>query len=285
MSGFMSEYILGLGISVKICKLYDELVSLVLSDSEYNAEFKKKVLELESLLDDEILTYEKLDDNSANMYYDKISSSDLLDLDNVKSRYFSKIKERLNILDGINNSGYPFSLNTAIMGKILLDAIKKVENNIVDNLGENPTYDLLYSFHKTYKYSLISSNDFLERLAVDFNFNLAEIPNIGFDKIKKNFNCNDNFDNYLNNTLLIFAKDTVGMLTYDEDKPSVTSIYSNLLTISQLDVIITYLNKKNLYELLKYLKNNNIDMSNNTKYIKKLIQNKINGDTNGKYVK
>lgn len=281
----MSEYILGLGVSVKICKMYDELVSLVLSEREYDEKFNNKVQVLELLLEDEVLAYKKLDENAANMYYDRISNDDTHNLDNVKSRYFSKIKERLDILSGINISGYPFSLNTAIIGKILLDAIKEVENNIINNLNGNSTYDLLYSFHKTYKYSLIASNDFLERLAVDFNFNLSEIPNISFDVIKKNFNCNDNFNNYLNNMLLILAKDTIGMLTYDEGAPDITSIYSNLLAISQLNVIISYLNKNNLYKLLEYLKNNNICISNNTKYIRKLIENKINGGYDGRYVK
>ena len=108
---FMSDYIMGLGISVRICKLYDDMVSLVLADNEFSQEFNKKVLELETLLDDENMVYEKLNECNANKYFKEISSNgDVLELDNVKNRYYTKLKERLSILDGSNNSDYSFFL-------------------------------------------------------------------------------------------------------------------------------------------------------------------------------
>lgn len=287
MRGFMSEYIMGLGMSVRICKLYDDLVSFVLADNEFSQEFNKKVLELEILLDDENKVYEKLDENNINKYLDQFSNDSIVELDSVKSRYYNKLKERLSVLDGTNNSDYPFSLETVIIGKLLLDSMKKVENNIVNSLndGDFSIYDLLYSFHRTYKYTLISMNAFLERLAVEFNFDISNIPNISFERIKENFDCNNRFYYYLDNLLLMIAKDTVKMINTDNNSDDITVIYSNLLSISQLEIITLNLSNNALNELYSYLDITNLSSSVNGRYIKKLVNNKINGDNNGKYIK
>lgn len=284
----MSEYIMGLGITVRICKLYDDLVSMVLADSEFSSEFNNKVLELELLLDDENMAYDRLDEKNANIYFGRISNDDLLDLDNVKNRYYFKLKERLSILDGSNNSDYPFSIETAIVGKILLDSIKKIENDIINNLDNkdvNSIYNLLYSFHRTYKYTLISMNAFLERLAIDFNFDISKIPSISFDRIKINYDCNSNFNKYLDNILLIIAKDIIKVLYSNDTSIDVTSIYSNLLSISQLEIITSYLSINVLNKLSEYADSYDMNSSFNGKYVKKLVFDKINGGNNGKHVK
>ena len=283
----MSEYVMGLGITVKICKLYDKLVSLVMSGNEFNDEFNEIVLELKELINKENVVYNKLDETSGYKYYNKYQDVDIASLDTFKSRYYSKLKERINIIDGTNDSGYPFSLETAIMGKILIDSIKKIENDIISKIDYNAEeciYNLLYSFHKSYKYTLISMNSFLERLAIDFNFDISLIPNISFERIKENFECNNRFNNYLDNILLIMAKDILKIM-YDNNNLDIVSIYSNLLSISQLDIITSYLSKESLNKLLVYLDTSNINKSNNDKLIKKLVINKISGDSNGKYSK
>ena len=284
----MSEYIMGLGITVKICKLYDKLVSLVMSGNEFNDEFNEIVLELKELINKENVVYNKLDETSGYKYYNKYQDVDIISLDTFKSRYYTKLKERINIIDGSNDSGYPFSLETAIMGKILIDSIKKIENDIVSKIDYNDDeciYYLLYSFHKSYKYTLISMNSFLERLAIDFNFDILMIPNISFERIKDNFECNNKFYNYLDNILLIMAKDILKIINDNTSNLDIISIYSNLLSISQLDVITSYLSKESLNKLLNYLNASNINQSNNDKLIKKLVVNKIYGDNNGKYSK
>lgn len=284
----MSEYIMGLGISVKICKLYDDLVSLVLADSEFCPEFNKKVLELEELIDKENDVYNKLDEDNVYKFYNNLNGIDMTNLDSIKNRYYSKIKERMNVIDGSNDSDYPFSLETAIMGKILLDTIKKIEYDINLNINDNDKdsiYNLLYSFHKSYKYTLISMNSFLERLAIDFNFNISLIPDISFDKIKDNFDCNSKFYNYLDNVLLIISIDIFKNISDNKDNLDITSIYSNLLSITELDIITSYLSNKSLNKLLDYINSFSINLSNNDKIIKKLVVNKICGDNCGKSVR
>ena len=81
----MSYYIMGLGISVKVCKLYDDLVSFVLADSEFCPEFDKKVLELEELIDKENDVYNKLDESNVYKFYNNLNGMDMSNLDSVKN--------------------------------------------------------------------------------------------------------------------------------------------------------------------------------------------------------
>lgn len=274
----MSEYIMGLGISVKICKIYDELIGLTLADNEYSETFDEYVDTLRKLIEDETVAYKKLDEPSTIAYFDKISENNETEFDNVKSRYYSKLCERINVFDnGKGVSSFPFSLNTAIIGKILLEALQKVEKKILDSISiqeDKNTIDVLYSFHKTYKYTVISMNDFLERLAILYYFDLDSIPEVSFDKIKCNFKCNDNFSEYLNNRLLDLAKEIINILIIDCQDVNVNDIYSSLLAMSQLEVIISYLNKEKLEELVTYCKLNNIYSCNKGSYVKNLINGK-----------
>ena len=40
---FMSEFIMGLGISVRICNLYEELVCLTICDNEHTDKYIKNI--------------------------------------------------------------------------------------------------------------------------------------------------------------------------------------------------------------------------------------------------
>ena len=172
----MSEYIMGLGISVKICKTYEKIIYLELIDETNSKEYIESINELKKLIDDETKAYDKLDIIDLDKYYKKSNEELLNNLDAVKSRYHSKLKERIDLLDSPILDIYPFTIDTAIFGKILLDALVNVEKQFKTlNTNNNHIYEL-YSFHKTYKYTIIASNDFLERIATNFNFNLQNIP-------------------------------------------------------------------------------------------------------------
>ena len=65
----------------------------------------------------------------------------------------------------------------------------------------------------------------------------------------------------------------------------ITSIYSNLLSITELDIITSYLSNESLNKLYNYIKLSNINLSNNDKIIKKLVVSKICGDSYGKSIR
>lgn len=276
----MSEYIMGLGIAVKICKIYEELIYLSFSNNEMTSEYNDNILKLKELIEEETTIYDKLEYEDICEYFDKFSVNDVRNFDAVKSRYYYKLKERKNLYEDNVVSLYPFSLNSAIVGKILLETLVSIEkllisldtvdeNNVMDN---NSIYNL-YSFHKTHKYTLIASNDFLERLIIDFNFNLLSIPNISFDKIKDNFECSDTFYKYLNEVLLIMGKEIIdNLISNNSNNTRINDIYANLFNISQLKVIISYLNKQSLYELINYCNNLKINKYPNGRYIYTLLR-------------
>lgn len=277
----MSEYIMGLGVSVKICRAYQKLISLTLNDKDNIEEHLDCVNEIKSLIEDETLTYDKLDVIDLDKYFKRISEDDTNNFDEVKSRYYLKLKERIDLLDNDALYEYPFTLNTAILGKILLDALTNVEKQFLTTKNDNkhkdsendPIYNL-YSFHNTYKYTLIASNDFLERLTVDFDFHLSSIPEITFEKIKENFDCDDSFYKDLNRTLYLMAIDTINTLINDRNSMQISHLYSNLLFISQLEVIISYLDEDSRKKLMDYCNSINIKEYSNGKYITSALTKK-----------
>ena len=273
MWGFMSEYIMGLGISVRIFKLYEELIYLTLSDNDDGLEYLEKVEKLQDLIDDETEVYDKLDWDSVCTYYDRISSENADEFDAIKSRYYLKIRERYNL-------GMPFTLDTAIVGKILLEALVETERQILEhykyekgNSNENKLDDVedLYVYHSTNKYSLISSNDFIERIAVNFSFNLLSMPKISFDKIKNNFDCDDSFNEKLNMKLYLLAVSIINTLIESRESYLVNEIYASILNMSQLRIIISYMSEEYLLKLSEYCNSNNIYNYKNGSYVKSLV--------------
>ena len=276
----MSEYIMGLGVSVKICRAYQKLISMILHDEENTLEYFNCIEEIKTLVEDETDTYDKLDILDLDKYFNRISEEDVSNFDDVKSRYYLKLKERIDLLDSDMLYEYPFTLNTAIFGKILLDSLLDVEKHFLeiennDKITDDNLLYKLFSFHKTYKYTLISSNDFLERLAVDFNFNLNLIPNISFDKIKENFGCDKTFYSYLNKTLYLMAIDTISTLMNDNGSVKISHLYSDLLFISQLRVICSYLDSNTYKKLMSYYELNNVKDNFNGKYIYSAMVKKL----------
>ena len=267
---FMSEFIMGLGISVKICSLYEELVCLTICNNEHTDEYFKNMELLRKLIDDETNTYDKLNDNDLITYFNRITEEDMSKFDSVKSRYYSKLKERKDLIDNNKCYEYPFTLDTAISGKILLDALVKLEKQFLDKDGKLIQDDIiyeLYSYHKAHRFTLISSNDFLERIAIDFDYNILSIPNISFDTIKKNFKCGKEFSKYLNRTLFL-----IGIEIIKGNNNDTYDIYTNMLYMSELEVIVSCLDDIYIDKLSKYLNIININSCSNGKYIKRLIK-------------
>lgn len=270
----MSEYIMGLGISVKICNIYEELVCLTICDNEHTLEYIKNIELLSNLIDDETITYDKLDDEDIIKYFNRINMEDMSKFDSVKSRYYSKLKERKEILDDDKLSLYPFTLDTAISGKILLDSLVKLEKQFLDkdgNIIQDDIFYELYSYHKAHRFTLISSNDFLERLAVDFDYNILEIPNISFDVIKKNFKYGKDFSKYLNRTLFLMGIEIINTIIKSKNNDTY-DIYTNILYMLELEVIISYLDDIYIDKLNNYSSILNVDSYSNGKYIKRLIR-------------
>ena len=280
----MDEFIIGLGISVKICKLYEELVYLTFSNSNMTREYFDNVEKLKGLIEEETRVYDALSPEDIDKYLEKIDDDKKSEFDAVKSRYYSKLNERKKIFDNCDMHGYPFTLETAIIGKILLKSLTNIEkqfllfNSESDKIlydGEKSIYNL-YAFHNTYKFSLIASNEFLEKIVTDFDFQLSAIPNVGFDRIKINFGNSKMFDIYLNNLLVALAKNIMSTLVIEtDDNEDINKTYSALLAISQLEVIISYLDIDSLYRLNYYYKENDIDKSKNGKYIRRMLTNKL----------
>ena len=270
----MSEFIMGLGISVKICSLYEELVCLTICDNEHTDEYIKNIDLLRNLIDDETNTYDKLDEKDVVRYFNSINEEDMGNFDSVKSRYYSKLKERKEILDDDKASLYPFTLDTAISGKILLDSLVKLEKQFLDIDGNIISDDVIfeiYSYHKAHKFTLISSNDFAERIAVDFDYNIIDIPNISFDVIKRNFKGGKEFNRYLNRTLYLMGIEIINTLINSKNNDAY-DIYTNMLYMLELEVIISYLDDIYIDKLNNYSSILNIDSYSNGKYIKRLIK-------------
>ena len=69
----------------------------------------------------------------------------------------------------------------------------------------------------------------------------------------------------------MFAIDTINNLINNDNNLDISNLYSNLLNISHLEVIISYMNKTMLERLVLYCENKNISEMKNGKFINNIL--------------
>lgn len=280
-----------------IIKLYDYLFPFLISNNR-NINYKnvKNILnKIKNEFNIECDFYNNLDindiDNLMKIINDK--SNERLDFVNIRINmklsilydklYGNKILN-LDLIDSVDED-LNFSMIDLITSKIVIDIYKLLDSKL-DNIVVCDNKSICYAndiriLNMQYVIYRLCLNEVTERLGLEYGYDIKKIPSISFNEIEKNifetYGIDINLKNNINSkifTYLLSKINEFGNLKMNID--DYESIYDNLLYVSTIEVLISYLNSMQLEFILIYFSRINSDNKIVSDNIKKLVRSKIN---------
>ena len=256
-------------ISIKIASAivstyYKMLMNFAANDMENTKEYNDTLYKLKKAINGENNIYEDLtkeDYDELIKYYEDYELENSTD-----ARIYTKVRnyQRLNMPNAVVIDG-DILLSSAITTKVLIDVLK-LTNNKIDNLDDYDK-DIIKIYSNIMKYTYLSSNCYIENLALKNNYNIEDMPVINFYMIEKVSNVK--FMEYAQDLFMQYIKDSIEELNnIDEDE--YLNKYTEIFELSRIEVMLPYLNKESLVKLAIFLNNLNINNNEITK-VKKLI--------------
>ena len=283
--------------SLNVINLYDILNDVLIDNSSKYDDFIFILNELKLAIVEEDNIYSCLNLNDIKEFIDKIKLDRLLrDYSFVDVRVSSKLAYFSEILNGdyIDNNGlfseldddFKISIKDLISSKISIDLYRLIRTKIDSlSLSDSKSLKIANKMKEEdvqqfiYKISLRVLG---EKLAISNLFNIYKIKDIDFSNIESiifdNYGVDIDIINYINKEVY---KNIIGVIdilkTLNINSNDCYKIYDNLVYTSQIEVLIQYLNKEELEEILGYLNqintSNKLVMSNIKKILKKRISN------------
>lgn len=282
-----------LKLSNEIISKYIELLVFPI----YDIDFSLRSEMVDSILDmvlEEYKLIHKMIELGIDKDIDKIYSNNNDDYNEVVVRIKNKLADRREILNGVYITAYElgldkvdnnmkFSVYDAIVSMININTIKSLYNKIYSLKSYCDSDDKFIELLKTRlnvsKIELLFNTNVSEIIALYYNTSIDDIPRIDEMKIRKKIELlnNKKFDSLIENTVIIFIARIVQELAKIRNvKNNDRDVFKYLVSITQIEVLINYLDKNKLQELydfcIKMTNNENKASMNN---IKRLVKNKI----------
>lgn len=252
---------------------------------------------VESILDMVIEEYELLRSMSKkeiDLYINKVYSNDKDNNYDSTIRIRNKLVDCKEILNGIYittlelglseiDNNMKFSIYDAIISMINIDIIKVLKNKIYSlesNCDNDDRFiDLLKQRLKVSKIELLFNTNVSEIVSLYYNTSIDDMPRIDINRIKDKIDKlnNPKLNGLIQNTVVIFITRNVRELSKirvvnNNDK----DIFKYLVTITQIEVLLTYLEKDRLEELYNFCCNmTNNDNRPSMENIKRLVKWKM----------
>lgn len=226
-----------------------------------------------------------------NIYLEQITQLEDKEKNPVWTRIRDKLIEHKEFLNGnfitskdleLTNipKNFPFGIYDVIISMISIEVIKKIKNKIYyANIFGNNDEEFINSLKKELeiaKINFLLSNNTSEIISLYNSLNIEKIPNIDIIKIITSQN-----NIYLNNLIIDSILDyyskkylnTCAKIKIINNNPK--DVFQFLLTITYLEVLISYMNDNMKISLYNYCCNlNNIMNINIINHAKKLIKSK-----------
>lgn len=230
-----------------------------------------------------------------NFYINKLNVVNIDDNYESVIRVKNKLVDYREILKGIGISSLElgfdkidndmeFSIYDALLSTFNIDVIKSLKKKIYslnsDCSSDNEFIDALKQRLNTSKIELLFNTCLSEVISLNYNVNIDEMPRINIDKIYKKIESvgNNNLKHLVQDTVVLLLTNIMEKLhniyiVKNNDK----NVFKYLVLITQFEVLIDYIDKSKLEELL-HLCNSVTNMDNyaNMSYVKRLIINKMN---------
>lgn len=285
--------------SMEIVKLYDRFVSLLLIKNKNNINngtIKLLLNEIKNEINEEYEMYSLLVDEDVTSFINKIHlmSDEKLGLVNVRvNSQLAIVYDKLLGYTVLNDGMFPtldenlnFSLIDLISSKIVIDIYKLLDNKLsllsVNDDKSREYVEKIININKQYVIYKLCLHEVSERLAIDYCYDISKMPSISIDEIERNYfetygtvidlkrNINSKVFRYIITKINEFRN--IAMNTDDYE-----SIYDNLLYVTQIEVLITYLTKSQLEFILAYCSRIKSDNKMVLDNVKRLVRSQING--------
>lgn len=282
-----------LKLSNEIVSKYIELLVFPIHDIDFSLRSEM----VDSILDMVVEEYKlihKMIELGIDKDIDKIYSNNNDDYNEAVVRIKNKLADRREILNGVYITAYElgldkvdnnmkFSVYDAIVSMININTIKSLYNKIYSLKSccdsDDKFIELLKTRLNISKIELLFNTNVSEMLSLYYNTSIDDIPRIDEMKIRKKIRLlnNKKFDSLIENTVIIFIARIVQELAKIRNvRNNDRDVFKYLVSITQIEVLINYLDKNKLQELydfcIKMTNNENKASMNN---IKRLVKNKI----------
>ena len=249
---------------------YNKIRSLLCAKQEDTSEFKDLVIKLRNCVNVENNEYHLLSEKDIRtifMELDKNGIDNNVDI-RVSNKIINEKKLRGNfkVKNGV-------MLSDAITTKVIIDILKRIDKKIefLKTEGELSDEDIftLEIYNNAHKINYLSSNNYIEAIALKYFFNVSRIPTIYFNEIEEKFEMN--FVTQSKQIFLNYAKDSIQEIANFKNDNGYLTAYASLFELSRTEVILEYLDYDNVKNLLAFLDYNyesdNNEMLNTAKIL------------------
>lgn len=260
--------------SLFITATYEKLLKLEFIDLTDGVEYEDTINNLKRYVDMENEFYHKLTKIDIDTYFNLIK--DIHRFNNqVDARIYSRMNDIKRINDGNISIDNNILLSSVISSKLTIDILKNVHNKIKE-LEDNSEFTVddvmsLQLYETRFMYHYLTSNYFIERLSLENNFDLNEIPGYSYQDIEKRFNIQ--FINNIQNNFYNYVIESLNQLTNIKSDDKYLLIYSSIFEIARIEAMLPYLNSDSINKLLATIEEHTIKYDSNSalRKIKKII--------------
>ena len=249
---------------------YNKIRSLLCAKQEDTSEFKDLVIKLRNCVNVENNEYHLLSEKDIRTIFMELDKNGIDN--NVDVRVSNKIinEKKLRGNFKVKNG---VMLSDAITTKVIIDILKRIDKKIefLKTEGELNDEDIftLEIYNNAHKINYLSSNNYIEAIALKYFFNVTRIPTIYFNEIEEKFEMN--FVTQSKQIFLNYAKDSIQEIANFKNNNEYLTAYASLFELSRTEVILEYLDYDNVKKLLAFLDYNyesdNNEMLNTAKIL------------------
>jgi len=282
-----------LSLSNKIISKYIELLVFPVYDLDLDMRNEMVDSILDMVLEEYKLIH-KIIELGIDKQIDRIYSGQDDERNEAIVRIKNKLTDRSEILNGVYitadelglynlDKNLKFSIYDTIVSMFNIDTIKILKEKIYslnsDCLSDDKFIELLKTRLNVSKIELLFNTNVSEIIALNYNTSIDDIPRIDVNKIRNKIKLlnNEKYDNLIEYTVIVFIARIIQELAKIRNvKNNDRDVFKYLVFITQIEVLINYLDKNKLQELydfcVKMTNNENKASMNN---IKRLVKNKI----------
>lgn len=259
-------------ISSKVFSKYNELYSVMMEHYlEDNFIYEPYVSDILELVLEEYKVYSTLTLMDINMYLEAIDKSHCDD-DMVGFRFKHKLKSLRDTYTGVKVNAYvlkldiiPKDMNFNLFGSLIslidIEMMRRIKYKLdglsTDNYDDLSFVNIMYKEYNEHLLYQTFDNNLTEIICLKNNMDINNIPVIDMKNLINFINEilkleNDNYFNPVDASLISFAKIAIDRLITDEFENNPRAIFSFLALITRLEVIVDYMDRDSLVDLLNY---------------------------------
>ena len=262
-------------LSESITDNYFKLMILASDNDEESVEFNeiikkiKKTIVLEKEAYNEISLLD-IDTFFANYDYEDKKALDI--------RMFERLQERKALLIGEIKNNDGILLKNVFNCKMTIDTYKLIRSKILAIKKEyenDERFKQLIFYHHISKFSLFTSNSYMEDYILKYNFDIKKTPSIKFEEINKLFSI-DTLE-LLSESLSSNICDELDSINQINNRDQILNTYSALSALSRIEVSLNCLNQNQVKNIInKYQSMYGDSKKEPLITAKKLIKNRLN---------